>query len=658
MFDKITVIGAGTMGHGIAEIAALNGYDVFLCDISNEILQEAVKKIEWSLRKMVEKGKLDGAGLTLTLNRLKTTTSLAEAVKDSKLIIEAIPENLELKKEIFSKLDKIAHPESILGTNTSSLPISEIAAVTSRPDKVIGIHFFNPPVLMPLVEIVSSDRTSRQTVESVLAFVKTLGKHAILCKKDVPGFVVNRVLEALIQEAAWIVYRGEASILEIDSATKYKAKLPMGLFELSDYVGIDVLYSAGKAIQDRDKGVIVSPLFEEYYKNGWYGKKSGKGFYNYAEGLWEKPKIPSELADKVRLEEIFAPAVNAAAWLLRNDVVDKEELDKAVVLGLNFPEGILQMADKWGIDVLVQVLKTKQSKYGEYYAPNPLLEEMVASNRLGVKTRRGFYEYACDCKILEEIRIILEPPLAWIVLNRPEKLNALSLKMLDELSSVLEELSTDRDVRVVLIKGSPDGKSFCVGVDISTFVNLKPLDALRVSKRLQEVVNKLETFPKPVVAVIDGYALGGGFELALGCDFRIASNRAELGLPEIRLGLIPGGGGTQRLPKIIGEAKAKELIMLGERLKSEEALRIGLVNYVVQPERLDEEVRKFAQKLAEAPPIAIMTAKNVIRLTRHGFLEEGLAFEASSFASLFMTKDAVEGISAFLNKRKTNFIGE
>jgi enoyl-CoA hydratase/3-hydroxyacyl-CoA dehydrogenase len=191
-----------------------------------------------------------------------------------------------------------------------------------------------------------------------------------------------------------MVHRGEASILEVDSAVKYRAKLPMGLFELSDYVGIDVLYSAGKAIQDRDKGVIVSPLFEEYYKNGWYGKKSGKGFYTYTGDLWEKPKIPPELADNVKLEEIFAPAVNAAAWLLRNKVVEKEELDKAVMLGLNFPEGILRMADKWGIDVIVQVLRLKQSKYGEYYRPDLLLEEMVANNRLGIKTRGGFYEYA------------------------------------------------------------------------------------------------------------------------------------------------------------------------------------------------------------------------------------------------------------------------
>ncbi|MEM1666125.1 MAG: 3-hydroxyacyl-CoA dehydrogenase [Nitrososphaerota archaeon] len=393
MFEKIAVVGAGTMGHGIAEVAALNGYVVFLCDISEEILREAIKKIEWSLRKMVEKGKLGNEELTLTLNRIRTTTSLEEAAKDSKLIIEAVPENLELKKGIFSRLDGMTHPETILGTNTSSLPISEIASATSRPDKVIGIHFFNPPVIMPLVEIVCGDKTSKQTVDSVLTFIKTLGKQFIICRKDVPGFVVNRILEALIQEAAWIVHRGEASMLEVDSAVKYRAKLPMGLFELSDYVGIDVLYSAGKAIQDRDGGVIMSPLFEEYYKNGWYGKKSGKGFYTYTGDLWEKPKIPPELADKVNLEEIFAPAVNAAAWLLRNNVVDKEELDKAVILGLNFPEGILQMADKWGIDTLVQVLKIKRSKYGEYYKPDQLLEEMVANNRLGVKTRRGFYEY-------------------------------------------------------------------------------------------------------------------------------------------------------------------------------------------------------------------------------------------------------------------------
>lgn len=261
-------------------------------------------------------------------------------------------------------------------------------------------------------------------------------------------------------------------------------------------------------------------------------------------------------------------------------------------------------------------------------------------------------------KNLQEIKLIKEPPLAWIILNRPEKLNAISLRMLDELSTVLEELSMDKDVRVILIRGNPDGRAFSAGVDVSTFVNLKPLDALYVSTKLQNIVNMLETFPKPVIAVIDGYALGGGLELALGCDFRIASNRSEFGLPEIKLGLIPGGGGTQRLPRLIGEAKAKELIMFGERLKSEDALKIGLVNWIVEPEKLDEEVRKIAQRLAEAPPIALKTVKNVIKFTRRVSIEEGLALEATLFALLFTTKDSVEGISAFLGKRKPNFVGE
>ncbi len=263
-----------------------------------------------------------------------------------------------------------------------------------------------------------------------------------------------------------------------------------------------------------------------------------------------------------------------------------------------------------------------------------------------------------DYKNLQEIRVFREPPVAWIILNRPEKLNAISLRMLDELSNVLKELLVDKDVRVVLIKGNPEGRSFSAGIDISTFINIRPLDALHISKRLQDVVNMLEKFPKPVIAVIDGYALGGGLELALGCDLRIASNRAELGLPEIKLGIIPGGGGTQRLPRIVGEAKAKELMMFGERLKSEDALKIGLINCVVEPEKLDEEAIKIAQKLAEAPPIAIMMIKNVIGFSHRALLEEGLAFEAASFATLFATKDAVEGISAFLSKRKPNFTGE
>ncbi|MEM4492951.1 MAG: 3-hydroxyacyl-CoA dehydrogenase family protein, partial [Pyrobaculum sp.] len=246
MIRRVFVVGAGTMGHGIAEVAALAGYEVYIYDISAEILNKAIEKIKWSLEKLYERRRI--SSVEEVLSRLRATLNFEEAARNSDIAIEAVPENIQLKRDIFAKLDALMHKDAILATNTSSLPISEIAEATRRPNKVVGIHFFNPPVLMQLVEIIKGNKTDDDTVRRSLEFVKSLGKTPILVNRDVPGFIVNRILGAIQNVACHLVYRGEYTPVEIDSAVRYKAGLPMGLFELRDFAGIDVGYMVAKAL--------------------------------------------------------------------------------------------------------------------------------------------------------------------------------------------------------------------------------------------------------------------------------------------------------------------------------------------------------------------------------------------------------------------------
>ncbi|MBS7248753.1 MAG: enoyl-CoA hydratase-related protein [Candidatus Jordarchaeales archaeon] len=245
---------------------------------------------------------------------------------------------------------------------------------------------------------------------------------------------------------------------------------------------------------------------------------------------------------------------------------------------------------------------------------------------------------------------------AKIILNRPEKLNALSPDLLEELEKAIEEVKADKEVRVLIITGS--GKAFSAGADVGAMVEATPLQAKESSLRGHKIFKALEGLDIPVIAAINGYALGGGCELALACDIRIASEKAWLGQPEINLGIIPGWGGCIRLPRQVGVAKSMEIILTGDRISAQEALQIGLVNRVVPDDKLEATVNEIAEKLASKPPIAVKLAKSVIRKGLECDLEAGISLENSAFSLCFATKDQKEGMKAFLEKRQPQFKGE
>lgn len=388
---KFAVIGSGTMGHGIAELLAMNGFEVKLIDISWDILNRAKARIEESLNKFYEKGVIKEDPKVI-LDRIKMSVTY-DVVSDIDFAIEAVPESLDLKRKVFQSLDKIAPPSAILASNTSSIPISDIAEATNRRDKVVGMHFFNPPQIMKLVEVVPSKYTSEETINKTVELAKSLGKVPVRLKKEVPGFIGNRIYLRLLQEACREVENNEATIEEVDSATRHKLNLPMGIFELADYVGIDVSLDLWRVIVSRGTTDVKCNLFKSKVDAKELGVKSGKGFYTYpAPGKYVKVKLPQE--SKVDPARLISLAINEACWLIENDIVNAKEIDDVMKYGFNFPKGLLEIADELGLDRILEHLKDISSKGFDAYIPQNLLVKMVNEGKLGKKTKSGFYTYA------------------------------------------------------------------------------------------------------------------------------------------------------------------------------------------------------------------------------------------------------------------------
>lgn len=374
---NITVLGSGIMGHGIAQVSAMSGYNVILRDIEKQFLDKAMEKIRWSLDKLVSKQKLSQQDADKIFSRIKPIVDLSESLKDCDLLIEAVPEIMELKKKVYAEVDKIASKKTVFASNTSTLPITEIANTTSRPERFIGIHFFNPPQLMKLVEVIPGQKTPKELVEMTMNFVRSVSKEPILCKKDVAGFIVNRIFIPLVHEAAWAIERDGASMTAIDSAVKFRLGFPMGIFELADFTGLDVIQKATEEMHSRDKKVInPHPKIKELFDQKKLGQKTGAGFYEYAGDKYERIALSEELASKFSPIRLVANMLNNAAWLVTNQVSDIPEIEKALQLGMGLKKQIFETGKEFGISNIVNELKTQAKKYGQFYEPDPLLMAM------------------------------------------------------------------------------------------------------------------------------------------------------------------------------------------------------------------------------------------------------------------------------------------
>ncbi|MFI5424134.1 MAG: 3-hydroxyacyl-CoA dehydrogenase NAD-binding domain-containing protein [Nitrososphaerales archaeon] len=372
--NKITVLGSGIMGHGIAQISAMAGFEVTLRDVATKFLDSAMSKIKWSLDKLVEKQKITQADSEAIYSRIHPVVDLKQALSGADLLIEAVPEDLELKKKVYLDVDKHSDSKTIYASNTSTLPISEISSLTNRSTRFIGLHFFNPPQLMKLVEVIPGVTTDQQIVKVGMDFVKRVGKEPVLCNKDVPGFIVNRIFIPLIHEAAYCLDRDGPSMTQLDSAVKFRLSFPMGIFELADYTGLDVIHKATSEMFSRDKKVIFPhPRLKELFEQGKYGKKSGSGFYSYSGEQYERVSLSEEDSNAYDPIKLLAVALNNAAWLITNKVCTLEDLEIALKLGMGLRNPLFRTGEQFGIKRVVDTLQDLHAKYGDFYKPDNYL---------------------------------------------------------------------------------------------------------------------------------------------------------------------------------------------------------------------------------------------------------------------------------------------
>ena len=377
---NISIIGSGTMGSGIAQVAATAGCTVKLFDLNQEALTKSKNSLETTLTKLVEKEKID----SIEKSRIQNNISYVYTIKDlsdSDLVIEAIVENLEVKRKLFSELENYVSPETILASNTSSLSIASIAASCQKPERVIGIHFFNPAPLMQLVEVIPAVQTSAEVLEKTIKTI-TDWKKTVAVAKDTPGFIVNRVARSFYSESLRIYEEGVADFATIDWALKTLGGFRMGPFELMDFIGHDVNYVVTETVFT---AFYFDPKFKPSFTQkrlveaGFLGRKSGRGFYNYSKEL-PTPKEDSALAKSI-FERVIVMLINEAADTLFLNIASAKDIDNAMTKGVNYPKGLLAWADELGIQWCVNKIDELYNEYHEdRYRCSPILRRMA---RLG-----------------------------------------------------------------------------------------------------------------------------------------------------------------------------------------------------------------------------------------------------------------------------------
>ena len=378
---RVAVIGSGTMGSGIAQVAATSGCQVKLFDLNNEALIKSKTSLEKVLNRLIEKEKIDDAEKNRIQNNIFYVNKLTD-LSDSDLVIEAIVENLEVKRKVFSELETLVSESTILASNTSSLSITSIAASCQKPERVIGIHFFNPAPLMQLVEVVPAIQTSDEVLNKTVKTISDWEK-VVAVAKDTPGFIVNRVARPFYSESLRILEEGFADMATIDWSLKEIGGFKMGPFELMDFIGHDVNYVVTET-------VFTAFYFDPRYKPsltqkrlveaGYLGRKSGRGFYDYSK------ELPQPIEDKEKAKQIFdrvlVMLINEAADALFLNIASAKDIDNAMTKGVNYPKGLLAWADEIGINWCVEKLDELYNEYHEdRYRCSPILRKMKNENK-------------------------------------------------------------------------------------------------------------------------------------------------------------------------------------------------------------------------------------------------------------------------------------
>ena len=674
-FNKIGVVGAGTMGSGIVQKIAQENIPVVMVDVKQEFIDKGLNNIKTLLDEGAQKKIFSPEKVKQILNNIKGTTDINE-LKDADLVIEAVFEDKNVKSDLFRNLDKICQPTTILATNTSSFKVSELAQVTSRPDRFVGLHYFYHPAKNRLLEIIPGDKTSAATIERAEDFSSRTSKTAIVVK-DAPGFAVNRFFVPWLNEAVWILDEGIANVVTIDEAAKRTFKIGMGPFLLMNVTGVPIAYHSTETL----------------------GKELGE-FYATAKGLkaqfeknakWDL----SGAVDESKIEQIgnrlLSVVFLVAGQLADEGIASIEDIDRGAKIGLRWVRGPFEMMNKTGMD--------KSRK---------MVSELCAKYKLAVPkiiTAQGAKPWT-----FKLVDISVKDNIATITINRPEALNALNEEVVGQLEVAFTKAEQDSNVKTIVLEGK--GKAFVAGADIGFFVKKieqqKINDIVEFTRKGQELLLRIDKSPKTVVAKIDGLTLGGGAELALACDVILMTERASIGFPETGIGIYPGLGGTQRLARLIGKSLAKYMIFAGDIIGAKLASEMGLAEFVsvsnlnsqikeitkspdpkarmlktIMSSAQTEKIRglfsegkldmlmtgKFAnssdaieaqmsKKVSFKAPIALRLANKIMEDGFTVTLEQGIQMELAFLPEIFSTKDAYEGLTSILQKKRPVYKGQ
>ncbi len=379
----VGVIGSGTMGSGIAQVAATSGCKVKVFDTKQEALDRSKQALEKILSRLIEKGRIDQTEKTRIQGNISYVDSLKD-LKDANLTIEAIIENLDIKKKVFSQLETYVAEDTIIASNTSSLSIASIASSLQKPERCIGIHFFNPAPLMKLVEVIPAVQTSTQVTDKVVSIIKDWKKIVALAK-DTPGFIVNRVARPFYGESLRIYEEGLADVATIDWSLKTLGGFRMGPFELMDFIGNDINYTVTETVF---KAFYYDPRYKPSFTQkrlseaGYLGRKSGKGYYEYGENAIKQSHKKDKVLAQYIFDRVLVMLINEAADALFWNIASAEDIDIAMTKGVNYPKGLLTWADEKGMDWCVNMLDNLYNEYHEdRYRCSPILRKMVRENR-------------------------------------------------------------------------------------------------------------------------------------------------------------------------------------------------------------------------------------------------------------------------------------
>ncbi|MDA8134037.1 MAG: 3-hydroxyacyl-CoA dehydrogenase NAD-binding domain-containing protein [Desulfobacteraceae bacterium] len=562
--SKIGVIGAGHMGSGIAQKIAQEGMNVVLVDIKPEYVEKGLAGIKSLLEGGMKRKIFTQDQVDQTLGRIQGTTDL-KAVADADLVIEAVFEDRQVKTQLFQNLDQICGEKTIFATNTSSFYVAEFAAKIKRPDRFIGLHYFFHPAKNKLLEIIPHTTTSPDTVEKAKDFAARHGKTAIVVK-DSPGFAVNRFFVPSSNEAARMLEEGLGNLPTVEEGSKRAFGIGMGSFEILNVTGIPLAVHASKSLGDELGLFYGTPdiMKTQMDKNEDWDLKAGE---------IQEDKI------QAIVDRFYGICLGVAATIVDEGVATMEDLNLGAKIGLRWSKGPFEIMNHIGIDETCRVVEAMTQKYPGFKMPRTLLEQ----KKLG----KPFTFKVVNLEIKEDT--------AWITINRPDAMNALNEAVVEQLTQVFDAAEKDPRVKSMVFQGA--GKTFVAGADIQFFVDrikagrIQDIEAF--TRKGHELLLRIENCPKKTIALLDGLSLGGGSELALACQYIVATKAGSMGFPETGIGIIPGLGGMIRMERRVGIPLAKYYVFTGRSLSAQDALDLGIVTQIVEPSAVGQAVREI-----------------------------------------------------------------